>query len=233
MRLLFDNPIIQAYMTSDLFGKGIFISLICLSLVTWVVLQQKIMVQKKFCQQGKVIRSSLMRQRTTPLALDRLPPDNPFADLYLTVKLNVLELLNGNEINNFLSPDDISSIETLIASAIPKYRSLLDKNTFIPGTAISLAPFLGLLGTVWGILCSFSSLGKTMGNTSSVTGNSMVMEGLSTALGTTILGLAVAIPALVVYNYLRAQSTHLNLEIEQFAYLLLNAVECKYKRRRT
>lgn len=226
-----NNPIIQAYVTSDAFGKGIFISLFLLSLLAWVILQQKILIQKKFLQQGKEIRHALLKQRGSPLNLDPVSVDNPFADLYLTVKLNAMELLNREDADQRLSADDVNSIETVIYAAMPKYRSLLDKNIFIPGTVISLAPFLGLLGTVWGILCSFSSFGKVVGKALPIN-NGTIMEGLSTALGTTIVGLAVAVPALIAYNYLRAQSSSLNAEIEQFAYLLLNSIECKYKKRK-
>ncbi|EPP39044.1 motA/TolQ/ExbB proton channel family protein, partial [Chlamydia psittaci 84-8471/1] len=61
---------------------------------------------------------------------------------------------------------------------MPKYRALMHENNFIPATTISLAPFLGLLGTVWGILTAFSHI------SSGEVGGTAMMEGLATALGT-------------------------------------------------
>ena len=57
----------------------------------------------------------------------------------------------------------------------------------------------------------------------------VMMEGLATALGTTIVGLFVAIPSLVGFNYLRAHASQVSLEIEQIAFLLLNSIEVKYR----
>ena len=228
MLRLAQNPIIQAYREADIFGKGIFFSLLLLSLCTWTVLHQKLAIQKKFLKSGKNLKEFLIKNRHAPLSLDVTPEPSPFADLYFTIKRGTLELLDKNrqrapDRGPVLAPEDISSLETLLGAVMPKYRALLHKNNFIPATTISLAPFLGLLGTVWGILVAFSQISS--GNA----GKTMLMEGLATALGTTIAGLFVAIPSLIMFNYLKAYSSQLISEIEQTAYLLLNSIEVKYR----
>lgn len=222
------NPIIQAFIEADLFGKIIFFSLAFLSVCTWTVLHQKFSFQNKFSKSGKFLKEFLIKNRHAPLSLDINPEQTPFADLYFTIKRGTLELLDKNRqlaphLGPVLSNEDIQSLETLLGAVMPKYRALMHKNNFIPATTISLAPFLGLLGTVWGILVSFShiSSGQMMG--------SGMMEGLATALGTTIIGLFVSIPSLIGFNYLKARSAQLFLEIEQTAYLLLNSIEIKYR----
>ncbi len=223
------NPLIQAYKEADLFGKGIFLSLLVLSLCTWTVLHQKLSIQRKFFQSGKTLKDFLIKNRHAPLSLDIAPETTPFADLYFTIKRGTLELLDKNRqqapnLGPMLSAEDMQSLQTLLEAVLPKYRSLMQKNNFIPATTISLAPFLGLLGTVWGILLAFSQI-----STGQVAGTTM-MEGLATALGTTIAGLFVAIPTLIGFNYLRAHTAQLMLEIEQIAFLLLNSIEVKYRR---
>ena len=98
----------------------------------------------------------------------------------------------------YLSKGDIDLIESGIDGIILEQSKYLEKNLFILSTIITLAPFLGLLGTVWGILITFSNLHAGI---SSV--NTAVLWGISMALATTVFGLVVAIPALIAYNYLK------------------------------
>ncbi len=91
---------------------------------------------------------------------------------------------------------------------------------------MTLAPFLGLLGTVWGILITFSELQ----NHALSNANSTVMGGLAMALGTTVVGLIVAIPALLFYNYLKTSSNRFNSELEDCAQKLISSVELHYKK---
>ncbi len=228
---LLTNPLIQAYKDSDCFGKIIFLILILLSIITWTIFWQKTSVQKKFFKTGIELKNTFLGQKSLPLSLDNLPPHNPFTDLYKSIKRISLELLNKNkdllepseEHLVILSNSDIDVIENQILSLLPKYKHLLEKNNFILSTIVSLAPFLGLLGTVWGLLLAFSALGTTQNS-------STIMSGLSTSLATTVLGLLVAIPALIAYNYLKTLTTSLLIELEFFGFLTLNAIELKYKK---
>jgi biopolymer transport protein TolQ len=89
-----------------------------------------------------------------------------------------------------------------------------------------LAPFLGLLGTVWGILTTFSEL-QVQGSSSS---HQMVLGGLSLALATTVFGLIDAIPALIGYNYLKNTIRDFQTEMEKFASELLASIEMQYRK---
>ncbi|WP_213318880.1 MotA/TolQ/ExbB proton channel family protein [Chlamydiifrater volucris] len=226
MILLAQNPVFYAYKEAGFFGKAIFLLLLLISVFTWIILQQKITVQQNFRKSGRNLKEFLIKNRNTPLSLDIHPEISPFADLYYTLKRGTLELLDKNRAASpdkgpVLSSEDILSLENLFGVVMPKYRSLLGRNNFIPATAISVAPFLGLLGTVWGILEAFSGMGTSNGET--------LMAGIATALGTTVAGLLVAAPSLITYNYLKAQENALTFEIEQTAYLLLNAISVKYR----
>ena len=102
----------------------------------------------------------------------------------------------------------------------------MEKNLFILSTIATLAPFLGLLGTVWGILVTFSQL-HTGG---SITSNSAMLGGLATALATTVLGLVIAIPALVAHNYLKNALKNYSSDMETFLYQLLSSIELQYRK---
>jgi len=93
-------------------------------------------------------------------------------------------------------------------------------------TIVTLAPFLGLLGTVWGIALTFSNL-QTHSLTS---GSSAILSGLSMALATTVLGLIVAIPALVADNFLKSSVKDFMGNIENFSHRLLSTVEIQYRK---
>ena len=89
-------------------------------------------------------------------------------------------------------------------------------------TAGSVCPFLGLFGTVWGVMTAFLDI-STQGSTNIV----VVAPGIAEALITTIAGLAVAIPAMVAYNYFVQRSRVLGLELEDLATAVLNVLQLR------
>lgn len=228
---LLSNPILNAYRGSDLFGKAIFLTLLSLSIITWIIFLQKIFLQKEVWQRGKQLVHVFEKKRLNPLTLEVGEAIHPFASLYRTMKEHTLALLQKNHTvvkestAVTLSHSDIALIEAHLMSAISTETKSLEKNLFILSTVVSLAPFLGLLGTVWGILLTFAEL--QAGGAASA--NTAIMGGLAMALGTTVLGLVVAIPALIAYNYLKARVAHLSTDMEDFSHLLLASVELQYR----
>jgi biopolymer transport protein ExbB len=90
-----------------------------------------------------------------------------------------------------------NSFEERLYIALSGQKLLLERNLNILGTMATAAPLLGLLGTVWGIMNSFSSMGKTGSAAPAV-----VAGGVAEALVTTVAGLVIAIPSLILYNHL-------------------------------
>ena len=155
---------------------------------------------------------------------------NPFLELYHVLRQHTLELLNKNKSvtgeHAFLSATDISLVDAHLASTVSLQVKELRKQLFILNTTMSLAPFLGLLGTVWGILITFAELqSRAVGSASE-----MMLGGLSLALTTTVFGLIVAIPALVAHSYLRSHIRDFEAEMEDFANTMLAAVEVQYRK---
>jgi len=236
---------VTAYAQSDLLGKLIILSLISLSILCWIILIQKVWTTRQVGQISKAFRKAyhLNKDRLLHLELEELPkPKNkliphPYAEIFRELKGKTVEILNKNHYFSskhsgkengqvYLSPNDLEIVETHVLTTISTQIKLLEKNLFILSTIITLAPFLGLLGTVWGILITFSELhsGATVGS------NTAVLGGLSTALSTTVLGLIIAIPALIAYNYLKNAVKNYASDMEEFLYHLLSSVELQYRK---
>lgn len=229
MQILMSNPILDAYSSSDFFGKIIFLTLLLLSITTWIIVIQKYFLQRNAKHLGQTFQSAFQKKRLNPLALEAKGL-HPYATLYHTLKQHTLELLGKNKAVSdakhvTLSASDIDLIEAHLMSAISTQTKKMERNLFILSTIVSLAPFLGLLGTVWGILLTFNELQAG----ASVSSNATIMGGLAMALGTTVTGLLVAIPALIGYNYLRSAVAQFSSEMEDFSHLLLASVELQYR----
>jgi biopolymer transport protein ExbB len=89
------------------------------------------------------------------------------------------------------------------------------------GTIASISPFLGLLGTVVGLLKVFQAIAQVGGTTNA----SVLSEGIHNALITTVGGLCVAIPSLITYNYFARRAEELILEVERVSLRLLNILK--------
>ncbi len=234
----------SAYVQSDFFGKVIMGALFFLSLVCWIVLTYKIWEAKKAKTSSLHLQRLLKKNKDRLLHLDSseitlpLPKyvPQPFAQIYFELKEKTLETLNKKifflkqmqEDHDavYLTSDDIAQLEQHVATTISIQGKILEKHLFVLSTIVTLAPFLGLLGTVWGILVTFAELNSG----GSAGSNSVILGGLSTALATTVLGLIIAIPALVSYNYLRNNLKSFSSDMEDFLYTLLSTLELQYRK---
>lgn len=225
--LLISNPFIDSYLKSDILGKLIFISLIMSSIISWVILIQKVQLCQKAKKNSSQFRNLFQNQLNNPLALEPSKIKSPFEALYLILKRYTLEILNKNSRSSSaaLSEADVDFVQAQLMTGISNQIKTLEKNLFILSTVVTLAPFLGLLGTVWGILTSFSE----MQNLNSL-GQSAILSGLSLALATTVLGLITAIPALIGYNYLKNLVRDFQTDMESYSNEMLASVEIRYRR---
>lgn len=233
-----------AYSQSDLFGKLVILGLVALSMISWIVLLHKVWMIRKVRYISQAFQKAFEQNPEALLSLDaeNLPKPkqggipHPFAHLLQTVQNKTREVLGKNryfltqdgktKAPVYLTPSDIELLESHLAATISNQSKELEKNVFILSTIVTLAPFMGLLGTVWGILISFSGLnaGGSAGS------NSAILGGLSTALATTVLGLIIAIPALIAYNYLRSTLRDYTSDMDDFSTSLLSTVEIQYRK---
>jgi biopolymer transport protein TolQ len=224
---------VSAFKDSDGFGKIIFMLLFSVSFISWFMLLYK---ARQFAHLEKQMHAFLENfQKKEQSILEKTFLENlsssPLFSLYKNFKKCAIDLfqrnrqLDGVDIN-FLSRSDVEMLNNFLEQKILLESKTLEKNLFILSTSISLAPFLGILGTVWGLLVSLTGLGKGV----SALSNQVVMSGLSTALATTVIGLLIAIPALIGYNYLRSKAKEMTQSMLGFSALLVHEVEMGYRR---
>jgi biopolymer transport protein ExbB len=183
----------------DIIHKGAIATypLILLSIISVTVVLERFWSLKNMGSVTLRITESLLEpikkgQRDLAIAICKQNSQSPAARIFL----NVLER-EGNQ-----GPDTAS---TLATEAMFEETQKLKKHLWILGTVASSAPFIGLLGTVVGIIKSFESMAVA-----GTGGFAVVAAGISEALVATALGLAVAIIAVIFYNYFQTRISTLN-----------------------
>jgi biopolymer transport protein TolQ len=211
---------------SGLVGQIIVVALFVVSIYSWAVIFYKAASLRRALGRSEEF---LARFREDPSGMishyadrQRFTP-SPFASVF-EGGLDELALLTGRggsgPAARGLSMLEIDSIERGLERAIAEQVIDLRKHLIALATTAGGAPFVGLFGTVWGIMKAFAAMSVT--GTASI---SSVAPGVSAALTTTVAGLAVAIPALVGYNYLMNRVRHLTIHMENFSSEFLSVVE--------
>lgn len=235
MTIFASNPaLFSAYFDADFFGKCIFMALFAVSIICWVILVYKIRQVRRARQLCDAFSRVLQKNQDQLLNLnvDQKGLTHPFSRVFQSVKEKTMEILNKNHFfaedkeHIYLSRTDVELIESYVLTTISTEMKRLEKNLFILPTIVTLAPFMGLLGTVWGILVAFSGMQAGV----SATSNTEILGGLSTALVTTVIGLLIAIPALISSNWLRNTCRVLSSDTEDFLYKLLASIELQYRK---
>ncbi|HNS31811.1 MAG TPA: MotA/TolQ/ExbB proton channel family protein [bacterium] len=173
------NIWITSWNHCDMAGKAIMVMLVMLSFYSWYILIEKFIFLRDSEKKNRLFEKFLMKGE--PLR----SPDCPLS--------SILEY--GMELKRKTGSD---YLDGYLEKAFLQEQGKLEKKIASLATVATIAPFLGLLGTVWGLLLSF--LGIVAAGASSVR---VVAAGVSEALITTVAGLAVAIPASIGYNYYR------------------------------
>jgi biopolymer transport protein ExbB len=115
-----------------------------------------------------------------------------------------------------MAPKGVKSVEEAIIAATAQERIRMERGLVILGTVGSNAPFLGLFGTVLGIIKAFHDLAQNQAEAAAA-----VMAGISAALVATAIGLMVAIPAVVLYNVFQRYNRNALSKMDSFCHILL------------
>lgn len=196
----------------EYFSEGGFIMyplLIC-SVVVWAVFIEKIWFLSKFKRQYKRLYEKalkLLEEGKTIECVGLVKSAEPY------LKTPFLAVLEGRE----LARDEW---EKNISRKLSETHLVLKRFLWLLGTIGNLAPFIGLFGTVVGIIKSFDSMAK-----SGKTGFAVVSSGLAEALIATAAGILVAVVAVLFYNFFQSQINSLNLRIKNSLEELVQKVE--------
>ena len=122
-----------------------------------------------------------------------------------------------------ISPASFDSVKVALERAVSAQAISLEKGMIILSTAVAGGPFIGLLGTVWGVMETFSGIAKVQA--ASLTA---MAPGVAGALIATVVGLFVAIPAMFAYNYMITTVRSITQELDNFTAELATAIEHTY-----
>jgi biopolymer transport protein TolQ len=231
-----DVGILYAFQHSNPAGKAVIACLVFGSIFSWSVMVSKIYMIRR----AKIeTRQFLKRFRTArkPLAIYQnreFYPDSPSYAVYLAgCKELTFHLLGTTEIDDTfstrvaesdrISPVAMNAVRSAMEREVGEQALRMEDRMTVLATAVSGAPFLGLLGTVWGVMDTFSAIAAS--NNASLT---TMAPGVSGALITTVTGLLVAIPAMFGYNFLVVTIRGLTVELDNFAGELAASFDHRY-----
>ncbi len=208
---------------SNTAGKFIILALGFFSVCAWAVMIGKYWVLKKLRLLNLGFEQALHRQPSVinPPATFKTPRQVPYAALYIdAVEAYSRIQAKEGESHEQLRSARVEHVENALQRALANRTLSYESSMVFLATIVSGAPFFGLLGTVWGVMDAFGSIGLQ----SSATLQNLA-PGVSGALLTTVAGLCVAIPSVFGYNYLLSRTKVLVTELENFASALADVIE--------
>ncbi len=226
------NPILSFFRDTGAVDKVVLGILLFFSFVSWVIIFAKFLRLRRVSRQSEkfvnFFRKSKRFSEVNTFAgeLSDTPLTTLFkagyAELDAQVKANRADEnpTTGGGQGGKLLIKNISGIERALERAIGVEMSRLTRNMTFLATTAAATPFIGLFGTVWGIMQSFRAIGET-GSTSIAA----VAPGISGALINTAAGLAAAIPAMIFYNYFMGKVREQRAGMEDFSLEFINLAE--------
>ena len=208
-----DFSLINLFIRADIVVKSVIIMLIACSIYSWAVIIEKYRLFKKINQSTEEFEAKFWNSKSAETFYNNLPSNvqDPMALIFKDAMQNLLKRRSRTDLNNRMT--------TMLETGIEKQISKITKGFTFLATVGSTAPFIGLFGTVWGIMNSFQSIAISR-NTSLA----IVAPGIAEALFATALGLLAAIPAVVAYNKFNNDSIKYSQKLENFSKRFLTII---------
>ena len=201
-----DFSILNLFLRADVIVKSVIIILIAASIYSWALIIEKYRLFKKINNSSEEFENKFWKSRSAESFYNSLPNDidDPMANVFKDTMQVIIKSKSRSNLSN--------KLENMLEVNIEKQMNRLEKNFTFLATVGSTAPFIGLFGTVWGIMNSFQSIAISR-NTSLA----IVAPGIAEALFATALGLLAAIPAVVAYNKFSSDSKKYSQKLENFS----------------
>ncbi|MBQ4567308.1 MAG: protein TolQ [Desulfovibrio sp.] len=203
---------------ASLVAKGVLALLLLMSVGSWALMLQKYFAlgaasRKATEGMARFDRAANLREAVQSLGAD------PTSPLYFIAHQGVQEFNRSKELGNS-SEVVVDNVRRALRQGVATELSRLQNSLSVLATTANTAPFIGLFGTVWGIMGSFHSIG--MLKTASL---ATVAPGISEALVATAIGLAVAVPATIGFNIFMGKLSQVDTQLVNFASTFLNRVQ--------
>ncbi|MDB9936685.1 protein TolQ [Candidatus Pelagibacter sp.] len=208
-----DFSLWSLFIRADFIVKSVILMLIGCSIYSWAIIIEKFRLFKKINLESEEFEEKFWKSKSAETFYNSLPVnlDNPMALLFRDSMQTLLKAKNKSNLNERMS--------SVLEVNIEKQIVTLEKGFTFLATVGSTAPFIGLFGTVWGIMNSFQSIAISR-NTSLA----IVAPGIAEALFATALGLLAAIPAVVAYNKYNNDSKKYSQKLENFSKRFLSII---------
>ena len=208
-----DFSLWSLFIRADFIVKTVILMLIVCSIYSWAIIFEKFRLFKKINLESEEFEEKFWKSKSAETFYNSLPInlDNPMALLFKDSMQTLLKAKNKSNLSERMS--------SVLEVNIEKQIVTLEKGFTFLATVGSTAPFIGLFGTVWGIMNSFQSIAISR-NTSLA----IVAPGIAEALFATALGLLAAIPAVVAYNKYNNDSKKYSQKLENFSKRFLSII---------
>ena len=208
-----DFSIGTLFLRADIIVKLVIIILIASSIYSWAIIFNKYMLFKKIAKTTEEFEEKFWKSKSAETFYNNLPSglEDPMAILFKNSMQTLMKSKSRSNIGDRLL--------VILEVNIEKQMNLIEKNFTFLATVGSTAPFIGLFGTVWGIMNSFQSIAISR-NTSLA----IVAPGIAEALFATALGLLAAIPAVIAFNKFSSDSKKYSQKLENFSKRFISIV---------
>ena len=208
-----DFSLLSLFIRADIIVKSVIIILIVSSIYSWAVIIEKFKLFKRINKSTEDFEKKFWNSKSAESFYNNLPSniEDPMALVFKDAMQNLLKKRSKTDLHDRMI--------TMLETGIEKQISKLSKGYTFLATVGSTAPFIGLFGTVWGIMNSFQSIAISR-NTSLA----IVAPGIAEALFATALGLLAAIPAVIAYNKFNNDSILYSKKLENFSKRFLTII---------
>ena len=227
--MLAANAAVYAIENATTEGKATVIVLLILSLFSWTIILTKFRQLLIARKAAKKFFDAYASTRD-PLDIKKRGEEFDGAPAYALYERGADELAYQLEKNPVtvkgerrISTSSFEAVKVVLEEAAAAQAMSLEKGMIVLSTAVAGGPFIGLLGTVWGVMSTFAGIAAS--NSASLTA---MAPGVAAALVATVTGLLVAIPAMFAYNFMVTTIRHITQELDGFATRYANQIEHTY-----
>lgn len=209
-------------------AKGIILVLVVFSIFAWSVMTAKATQMRRAKKLNRFFIAEFRNQKTVLNIFERKVQVDG-CPLFSVYQEGCVELIgrerggNPDSHHRTMTLTSMEHVKRVVERTVAEQSLQLESGLILLAIAVSGAPFLGLLGTVWGVMSTFSAI--AMQGSATLT---TMAPGVSAALVTTVAGLLVAIPSMFGYNWLVHNLRVLTVELDNFAQELVSKMEIEF-----
>jgi len=210
-----DFSLIQLFLRADFIVKSVIIILIAASIYSWALIFEKYKLFKRIDKSTTNFEEKFWKSKSAESFYNTLTnrAKDPVTNIFQSAMAELIKTKSKS------SAIQSARVQRVIEISADKEIKLIEKHFTFLATVGSTAPFVGLFGTVWGIMNSFQSIAISR-NTSLA----IVAPGIAEALFATALGLLAAIPAVIAYNKFNSDSKKYISRVENFSKRFLSII---------